>query len=246
MNSKIHTLYEKKNLSHYFQTKKRMMMMNRMKNMAKVCEIQCICCCNHILIFQFEIPLNSQGEMIHAVDVLELGGRKRNVDSGVNASNPNVNILIGDEDDCSTVSTLTNIVVDQMPQVAAECDIVTDSDNSNLMCAPQEIQHCDNDVIENYIQIDSDIKVMEEPSHNTQVLTNPIENSIAESENVAIATTGVPNEAKLAPSVSQDIKTEYTVVNERNQNEIQCKLIFSYIISCVPFVQSCHILSSDV
>lgn len=184
--------------------------------------------------------------MINAVDVLELGGRKRNIDSGVDASNPNVNILIGDDDDCSTVSTLTNIVVDQMHQNATECDMVTDSDNANPMCTQQEIQHCEVDVIENNIQIDSDIKVMEEPSHNTQVLTKPIENSIVESENVAIATTGISSEAKSPPSVSQDIRTEYTVVNERNQNEIQCKLIFSYIISCVPFVQSCHILSSDV
>lgn len=184
--------------------------------------------------------------MINAVDVLELGGRKRNIKSGVDASNPNVNIQIGDEDDCSTVSTLTNIVVDQMPQTAMECDIVTDSDNSNRMCAQQEIQHCDVDVIENNIHIDSDIKVMDDPSHNTQVLTKPIENSIVVSEIVAIATTGMHSEAKSPPSVSQDIKTEYTVVNERNQNEIQCKLIISYIISCVPYVQSCHILSSDV
>lgn len=183
--------------------------------------------------------------MINAVDVLELGGRRRR-NSIVDTSNPNVNIFIGDEDDCSTVSTLTNIVVDQMSQAATECDIVTDSDKSNPMCAQQEIQHCAVDVIENNIQIDSDIKVMEESSHNTQVLTNTIENSIAETENVAIAAIGVPSEADSPPSVSQDIKTEYTVVNERNQNEIHCKLIFSYIISCVPSVQSRHILSSDV
>lgn len=183
--------------------------------------------------------------MINAVDVLELGGRKRNTDSGVSALNPNVNILIGDEDDCS-VSTLTNIVVDQMPQAATECDIVSGSDNLNPMCAQQEYQQCEVDVIENNIQIDSDIKVMEEPSHNTQLLTKPIENSIVESENVAIAATGIASETKSPSSVSQDIKTEYTVVNERSHNEIQCKLIFSCIISCVLSVQSCHILSSDV